>query len=49
MSKKLKKFVIEEEEAQDVKKIFNLRKDGMSIDKIAHAVNINVSKVFGIP
>jgi site-specific DNA recombinase len=48
MSKKLKKFVVHDEEAEDVKKIYGLREDGLSISKIAKEMNMNISKVFGI-
>ncbi len=48
MSKKLKRFIIKEEEAEDVRKIFRLRREGMSISNIAKEMNMYVSKVFGI-
>lgn len=48
MSKKLKKFVIHDEEAEDVRKIYDLRRQGISINKIAKEMGMNVSKVFGI-
>ena len=48
MSKKLKKFIVNQEEAQDVKKIFELRSEGKSISEIAREFKMSPSKVFGI-
>jgi site-specific DNA recombinase len=48
MSKKLKRFIIKEEEAEDVRKIFKLRKEGLSISNIAKEMKMYPSKVFGI-
>ncbi len=48
MSKKLKRFVINPEEAQDVKRIFELRSEGKSINEIAKEYKMSPSKIFGM-
>ncbi|MBI2629934.1 recombinase family protein [Candidatus Pacearchaeota archaeon] len=47
-SKKMKKFVINPEESEDVKRIFELRSEGKSINEISKQFSMSSSKVFGI-